>query len=98
MRLDKYLFIIFALLFLACQHDKKVEQTPWGTSLETNTDSISTDYTFNDILNNGEIIMLTLITAEVWEPSICFAKSLHRHLEYRSALKYVKIRQNLSIG
>ena len=60
MRLDKYLFIIFALLFVACQHDKKVEQTPWGTSLETNTDSISTDYTFNDILNNGEIIMLTL--------------------------------------
>ena len=59
MRLDKYLFIIFALLFMACQHDKKVEQTPWGTSLETNTDSISTDYTFNDILNNGEIIMLT---------------------------------------
>ena len=60
MRLDKYLFIFFALLFMACQHDKKVEQTPWGTSLETNTDSISTDYTFNDILNNGEIIMLTL--------------------------------------
>lgn len=74
MRLDKYLFIIFALLFMACQHDKKVEQTPWGTSLETNTDSISTDYTFNDILNNGEIIMLTL--------------SLHQYCNHKNSLVF----------
>ncbi len=60
MRLEKYLFIFFAFSLIGCQRETKEQRTPWGTSLTTNADSISTNYTFNDILNNGEIIMLTI--------------------------------------
>lgn len=66
MRLIKYLYCFFACLLVACQNEKKQETTPWGTTLYASADSISTDYTFNDILNNGEIIMLTLTGPETY--------------------------------
>ena len=60
MRFEKYLFIFFAFFFVSCQRATKEQHTFWGDNLEIDADSIGTDYSFNDILNNGEIIMLTL--------------------------------------
>ena len=60
MRAYKYLYYFLAYILVSCQGEKKQELTPWGTTLQASADSVSTDYTFNDILNNGEIIMLTL--------------------------------------
>lgn len=60
MRLKKYLFIFFACFLASCHQVTKERHTPWGTTLDANADTISSFYTFNDILNNGEIIMLTL--------------------------------------
>ena len=56
----KYLYSFLACVLVSCQGEKKQELTPWGSTLQASADSVSTDYTFNDILNNGEIIMLTL--------------------------------------
>ncbi len=60
MQAVKYIFIFFAIILVSCTSERKQEVTPWGTVLNENTDSISTDLSFNDVINNGEIIMLTV--------------------------------------
>lgn len=60
MRLEKYLFIFFAFFLISCQQVTKEQHTPWGSSLDSDEDTISTKYKFGDIITNGEIIMLTL--------------------------------------
>lgn len=55
------ILFLFPLLFaISCAEQKKPEMTPWGTVL--GDDSIPADDNFglNDIVNNGEMIMLTL--------------------------------------
>lgn len=53
------LFVVAMLLLGACQQKKKQEFTPWGTPIEA-SDSVKEGFTLTDIVNNGEMIMLTL--------------------------------------
>lgn len=60
---------IFCLIAIFCYcagcKEKKSEiLTPWGTSMDQNVDSMSADINLNDIVNNGELIMLTLTGPE----------------------------------
>lgn len=56
--------IISLLLILSCSQQKKQEETPWGTVMDEDgveiTDTVSEDITLADIINQGEMIMLTL--------------------------------------
>lgn len=65
-----YLSVIFALFLLtACSSRKDPSVTPWGTTVGENpTDSIVPQgrFTLNDILSNGELIMLTLTGPETY--------------------------------
>lgn len=59
------IFFLFSLLAIcSCTEQKKPEITPWGTVVgdESLADTLSEDGSFglNDIVNNGEMIMLTL--------------------------------------
>ena len=47
-----------------CKEKKSEALTPWGTSMDQNVDSMSADINLNDIVNNGELIMLTLTGPE----------------------------------
>lgn len=61
------IIILFSLFFASsCNEQKKQEMTPWGTPL--GGDSIPTDDNFglNDIVNNGEMIMVTLSGPETY--------------------------------
>ena len=57
-----YIIITFLLLFTCCREKKETIVTPWGETINTDQDSISSDdnFSYNDIVNNGEIIILTL--------------------------------------
>ena len=57
-----YIIITFLLLFTCCREKKEAIVTPWGETINTDQDSISSDdnFSYNDIVNNGEIIILTL--------------------------------------
>src|SRR5574344_2868847 len=59
-----FLSIIFTLfLFASCQEKKETVTTPWGTTInDENVDTVENDGSFslNDIIANGELIMLTL--------------------------------------
>lgn len=55
------IFGLFALLlFAGCTKPKQHEVTPWGSPTEQEADDVSTDMGLDDIINNGELIMLTL--------------------------------------
>lgn len=61
----RYLYIIFAIVFIVgCAEKKERVTTPWGTSLDADSIPASKDFTLNDIVNNGELIMLTLTGPE----------------------------------
>lgn len=47
-----------------CKEKKSEVLTPWGTSMDQSVDSMSADISLNDIVNNGELIMLTLTGPE----------------------------------
>ena len=47
-----------------CKEKKSEALTPWGPSMDQNVDSMSADINLNDIVNNGELIMLTLTGPE----------------------------------
>ncbi len=66
-----YLFALFALLITAsCSHKKEQPQlTPWGTPIGDTTDALDSDtsqttpskgFSLSDIMENGELIMLTV--------------------------------------
>lgn len=60
MRLN-YIYILFtALIVVGCNDKGRCMKTPWGTTLDSNRIPKSTDFNLNDIVNNGELIMLTL--------------------------------------
>ena len=56
------LFAIF--LIIGCKEKKNTQLTPWGTPMEQENDSAKTDFRLDDIINNGELIMLTLTGPE----------------------------------
>ena len=47
-------------LILSCTEKKEPVTTPWGTSLDGDSIPANGDFKLNDIVNNGELIMLTL--------------------------------------
>lgn len=47
-------------LACSCAEQKRQEVTPWGSTLTEDTVSASGAFSLNDIVNNGEMIMLTL--------------------------------------
>lgn len=55
-----YLFISLSILFNACQEKKEQITTPWGTTLGEDSASNSPTHTMDDIVRNGELIMLTM--------------------------------------
>lgn len=65
MRQVCFLFAIFAIfIYTSCSRSKQQQFTPWGTALEQEADTVATDFTLDDILHNGELIMLTLTGPE----------------------------------
>ena len=65
-----YLLIIIPLLLLGgCSSRQAPEVTPWGTVVgdnKTASDSVQRRFSLDDIMNNGELIMLTLTGPETY--------------------------------
>lgn len=64
-------FISILILFLtliasSCSEQKKPEMTPWGTPLGGDSIPKEDNFGLNDIVNNGEMIMLTLSGPETY--------------------------------
>lgn len=61
MRLFFYYYIfLVCLFFYSCKEKKEQITTPWGTILGEDSTSITSTHTMNDIVRNGELIMLTM--------------------------------------
>jgi membrane-bound lytic murein transglycosylase F len=61
MRRFEIICTLFALfLMTGCKEKKSTQLTPWGTPMAQESDSVKTDFRLDDIINNGELIMLTL--------------------------------------
>ena len=57
----RYIYIIFSLLLtVSCSEHKEKAMTPWGTPVEGDTAVVTGSFTLDDIVSNGEMIMLTL--------------------------------------
>ncbi len=57
---------VFLLLVVSCVEQQRPEVTPWGTALGEDPVPPSTAFGLNDIINNGEIIMLTISGPETY--------------------------------
>lgn len=58
---QKFLSLCFLLLLLsACKEKSQPVTTPWGTVLGADSVADTEGYSLSDIVNNGELIMLTL--------------------------------------
>ena len=57
--LASVLFLLTILLF-SCADKKKTQVTPWGTPMGADSISSAQTYRLDDIVSNGELIMLTL--------------------------------------
>jgi membrane-bound lytic murein transglycosylase F len=63
----KYILILFSIISIISCSDKKQDRivTPWGEdTLLSDTTSKSNNFSLNDIISNGEMIMLTLTGPE----------------------------------
>jgi membrane-bound lytic murein transglycosylase F len=57
----RYIYIIFSLLLtVSCSEHKEKAMTPWGTPVGGDTAVVTGSFTLDDIVSNGEMIMLTL--------------------------------------
>lgn len=54
------LLLPFLWLLVACDSKRQEVVTPWGTTLQSDSVENETVFTYDDILNNGEMIALTL--------------------------------------
>lgn len=62
-----HLFIFLLLLMLCgCENEKTQVRTPWGTTLGTDTANVSQGFSLDDIIGNGELIMLTINGPETY--------------------------------
>ena len=89
-----YLSAIFALFWLVCSCSNQKTQpdvTPWGTPIGeedySNNSNQTKGFTYDDIVSNGELIMLTVngpdtyyIRTGIWVCNIFFARNLPRKL------------------
>lgn len=57
--LASVLFLL-TILFFSCADKKKTQVTPWGTPMGTDSIPSAQTYRLDDIVSNGELIMLTL--------------------------------------
>ncbi|WP_315578462.1 transglycosylase SLT domain-containing protein [Hoylesella oralis] len=64
----KYLYILFVVALLSgCSGKKKKEMTPWGTVIGGDSAATTnTRFSLDDIVNNGEMIMLTMTGPETY--------------------------------
>lgn len=53
-------------LMLSCTEKRQAEYTPWGTPIGQDTIPADDDFSFGDIVNNGQLIMLTLSGPETY--------------------------------
>lgn len=63
------LFLLSALLvcLASCTHERKVQVTPWGTTVGEDTATVeSGGYSLSDIQTNGELIILTMSGPETY--------------------------------
>lgn len=62
-----FIFLTFCLLLtVSCKEKQRVEYTPWGTPLGGDTIPVTGDFGYNDMVNNGEMIMLTVSGPETY--------------------------------
>ena len=62
-----HLFIFLLLMiFCGCENEKTQVRTPWGTTLGTDTANVSQGFSLDDIIGNGELIMLTINGPETY--------------------------------
>lgn len=54
------LLFLTTILFISCSGQKKKQLTPWGTSMDGDSVQSEKTYRLDDIISNGELIMLTL--------------------------------------
>lgn len=67
MRLFLYYYILLACLFFySCKEKKEQITTPWGTTLGEDSTFTSTAPSIDDIIRNGELIVLTLTGPETY--------------------------------
>ena len=60
MHIKSICFLFLLAFMISCSEKKEPVTTPWGTSLDSDSIPASGDFKLNDIVNNGELIMLTL--------------------------------------
>lgn len=60
------LFVAAALFCASCTEQPRQEMTPWGTVVGEDTAVAKASFGLNDIIGNGEIIMLTLSGPETY--------------------------------
>lgn len=66
----RYLYPVVPLLFflsvVSCAEQQRSDVTPWGSALGQDTVPSNSAFGLNDIINNGEIIMLTISGPETY--------------------------------
>ncbi|WP_276892861.1 transglycosylase SLT domain-containing protein [Hallella bergensis] len=66
----RYLYPVVPLLFflsvVSCAEQQRSDVTPWGSALGQDTVPSNNAFGLNDIINNGEIIMLTISGPETY--------------------------------
>lgn len=66
----RYLYPVVSLLFflsvVSCAEQQRSDVTPWGSALGQDTVPSNNAFGLNDIINNGEIIMLTISGPETY--------------------------------
>ncbi len=60
------LLITFICSLSACHEEKKAIETPWGTTLGSDTTDCGEKFGLDDIIHNGELIMLTMTGPETY--------------------------------
>ncbi len=58
--------MVAVIVMASCEEKKVVETTPWGTSLTEDSISPERAFSLNDIISNGELIMLTISGPETY--------------------------------
>lgn len=54
------LLCLFTIIIVGCRQEKTQIQTPWGATLGADTADIANGFLLDDIVRNGELIVLTL--------------------------------------
>ena len=67
----RHLYILIYIMFFgacvtSCSEKKKVEITPWGEEIGNDSIQENKSFTLNDIVSNGELIMLTMSGPETY--------------------------------